>query len=79
MDGYFIQKWNYEQINELFSQLKFRPISLNREHIIIYNKNVIIYVMGGDFLKIKNLNICDNYYYKKAININLEGDLILLK
>ena len=35
--------------------------------------------MGGDFLKIKNLNICDNYYYKKAININLEGDLILLK
>ncbi len=66
-DGYFIHNWNYEKINELFSQLKLRPISLNREHMKICNENVIIHIRGGDFLKIKNLNICDNYYYKKAI------------
>ena len=70
-DGYFINKWNYEQINELFSQLKLRPISLNREHIKICNNNVIIHVRGGDFLKIKHLNICDNLYYKKAIEYAL--------
>jgi len=70
-DGYFIHNWKYEQINELFSQLKLRPIYLNREHIKICNENVIIHVRGGDFLKIKNLNICDNYYYKKAIEYAL--------
>ena len=70
-DGYFIHNWKYEQINELFSQLKLRPISLNKEHIKICNENVIIHVRGGDFLKIKQLNICDNYYYKKAIEYAL--------
>ena len=70
-DGYFIHNWKYEQINELFSQLKIKPISLNRESIKICNENVIIHVRGGDFLKIKHLNICDNYYYKKAIEYAL--------
>ena len=49
-------------INKLFSQLKLRPISLNREHIKICNENVIIHVRGGDFLKIKNLNIFFEYF-----------------
>ena len=70
-DGYFIHNWKYEEINELFSQLKLRPIYLNREHIKICNENVIIHVRGGDFLKIKHLNICDNYYYKKAVEYAL--------
>ena len=66
-DGYFIHNWKYEEIKELFSQLKLRPIYLKRDHIKICNENVIIHVRGGDFLKIKHLNICDIYYYKKAI------------
>ena len=70
-DGYFIHNWKYENINELFSQLKLRPIYLNREHTKICNETVIIHVRGGDFLKIKNLNICDSYYYKKAIEYAL--------
>ena len=70
-DGYFMNNWEYEEINELFSQLKLRPIYLSREHIKICNENVIIHVRGGDFLKIKHLNICDNYYYKKAIEYAL--------
>ena len=70
-DGYFIHNWMYEELNELFSQLKLRPIYLNREHIKICNENVIIHVRGGDFLKIKHLNICDNSYYKKAIEYAL--------
>ena len=70
-DGYFIHNWNYEEINELFNQLKLRPINLNREHIKICNENVIIHVRGGDFLNIKHLNICDNIYYKKAIEYAL--------
>ena len=70
-DGYFIHNWKYEQINELFSQLKIKPISLNRESIKICNENVIIHVRGGDFLKIKHLNICDSNYYKKAIEYAL--------
>ncbi len=71
-DGYFIHNWKYEQLNELFSQLKLRPIYLNKKHIKICNENVIIHVRGCDFLKIKNLNICDNYYYKKAIEYALK-------
>jgi len=70
-DGYFIHNWNYQQINELFCQLKLKPISLNKEHIKICNENVIIHVRGGDFLKIKHLNICDSFYYKKAIEYAL--------
>ena len=70
-DGYFINNWKYAEISELFSQLQLRPIYLNREHIKICNENVIIHVRGGDFLKIKHLNICDNYYYKKAIEYAL--------
>ena len=70
-DGYFIHNWKYEEIKELFSQLKLRPIYLKRDHIKICNENVIIHVRGGDFLKIKHLNICDIYYYKKAIEYSL--------
>ena len=70
-DGYFIYNWKYEEINNLFSQLKLRPILLNREQVKICNENVIIHVRGSDFLKIKHLNICDNSYYKKAIKYAL--------
>lgn len=70
-DGYFIHNWKYEEIKELFSQLKLRPIYLKRDHIKICNENVIIHARGGDFLKIKHLNICDIYYYKKAIEYAL--------
>ena len=71
LDGYFNHNWQYGEINELFSQLKLRPIYLNKEHIKICNENVIIHVRGGDFLKIKHLNICDTYYYTKAIKYGL--------
>ena len=71
-DGYFIHNWKYEQINKLFSQLQLRPIYMNREHIKICNENVIIHVRGGDFLKIENLNICDEHYYKKSIEYALK-------
>ena len=70
-DGYFIYNWKNEEINNLFSQLKLRPISLNKEHIRICSENVIIHARGGDFLNIKHLNICDNNYYKKAIEYAL--------
>jgi len=71
-DGYFNNNWDYEQISGLFRKLKLRPINLNKEEIKICNDNVIIHVRGGDFLKIKHLNICDTYYYKKAINYALK-------
>ena len=45
-----------KKINELLSQLNLRLISLNREHIKVFNENVIIHIRGGDFLKFKNLN-----------------------
>ena len=70
-DGYFINNWKYKELNELFTQLELRPIYLDKEHIKICNENVIIHVRGGDFLKIKHLNICDNYNYKKAVEYAL--------
>ena len=68
LDGYFNHNWTYEKIDELFSQLKLRPIDLDQNNIKISNQNVIIHLRGGDFLKIKNLDICKIDYYKKSID-----------
>ena len=67
LDGYFNQNWNYENLYELFSQLKLRKIILNKKNLKVCNENVIIHIRGGDFLNIKNLNICNSEYYRKAI------------
>lgn len=66
-DGYF-QNWQYEKLKQLFSQLRLKSIILKREDLKICNENVLIHIRGGDFLKIKNLNICKVDYYKKSIN-----------
>ncbi len=71
-DGYFNHNWTYEKLNELFSALKLVPFYLYKEHNKICNEDVIIHIRGGDFLKIKHLNICDSYYYKKAIEYALK-------
>ena len=67
LDGYFNQHWTYEKINKLIKELKLRPINLNKDHLKICNENVIIHIRGGDFLSIKNLNICKIDYYKNSI------------
>ena len=67
LDGYFNQNWTYVIINELFGQLKLRTIDLDKNHLNISNENVIMHLRGGDFLKIKNLDICKIDYYKKSI------------
>jgi len=68
IDGYFNQKWTFHKIKKAFSQLKLRQIELNKEYLQICNKDVVIHLRGGDFLKIPNLNICDLEYYKKSIS-----------
>ena len=67
LDGYFNQKWTYSTLKNTFSQLKLRPIELNKEHLQICNNDVVIHLRGSDFLKISNLNICKLEYYKKSI------------
>ena len=67
LDGYFNQNWTYNNLNESFNQLKLLPIRLNDKHLKICNDNVVIHIRGGDFLKIKNLNICKFDYYKNSI------------
>ena len=66
-DGYFTQKWTYSSLKNAFKQLKLRQIVLNKEYLQICNKDVVIHLRGGDFLKISNLNICKLDYYKKSI------------
>ena len=68
LDGYFNQNWNYTNLNEVFKVLKLKPIKLNKKHLKICNDDVIVHIRGGDFLKIKNLNICTIQYYRKAID-----------
>jgi len=68
LDGYFNQKWTYPTLSNAFSQLKLIPIELNREQVQICNNDVVIHLRGGDFLKIKDLNICKLEYYKKSIS-----------
>ena len=70
-DGYFNQSWDYNILHELFSQLKLKPINLNKKNLKFCNDYVLIHIRGGDFLKIQNLNICKVDYYKKAIRYAL--------
>ena len=74
LDGYF-QNWQYEKINQLFSQLRLKPIILKKEDLKICNENVLIHIRGGDFLKLRHLNICNVDYYKKSINYFLSKGL----
>ena len=39
------------------------------------NENVVIHIRGGDFLSIKNLNICKLNFYKKSIEYALSKGL----
>jgi len=75
LDGYFNQNWTYDELNLLFSKLKFTPINLNKEQLKLCNQNVIIHIRGGDFLSIENLNICKFDYYKNSINYALSKGL----
>lgn len=67
LDGYFNQYWDYSELNSLFSILKLKPIILNNNKQKLCNQNVVIHIRGGDFLSIKNLNICKLDFYKKSI------------
>ena len=67
LDGYF-QNWQYKDLNQLFSKLNTKQVILKKEDLKICNENVLIHIRGGDFLKIKHLNICKFEYYKKSIN-----------
>ena len=67
LDGYFNQNWEYKQLHSLFSILKLKKISLNKDQLKICKQNVVIHIRGGDFLSINNLNICKLAYYKNSI------------
>ncbi len=74
LDGYF-QSWDYKELYLLFSQLKIKSVILKKEDLKICNEDVLIHIRGGDFLKIKHLNICKFDYYKKSINYFLSKGL----
>ena len=67
LDGYFNQGYDYAELQSLFSILKLKKFKLNKEQLKICNQNVVIHIRGGDFLAIKNLNICKLAYYKNSI------------
>ena len=75
LDGYFNQNWKYESLYELFSQLKLRKIILDKKNLKVCNEDVIIHIRGGDFINIKNLNICKSDYYRKSIKYCLSKGL----
>ena len=60
LDGYFNQNWSYDELHSLFSTLKLKSFKLNKKQLKLCNQNVVIHIRGGDFLSIKNLNICQN-------------------
>ena len=74
-DGYFNQNWTYSKLNSLFNTLKLKPIKLNKEQLDLCNRNVVIHIRGGDFLSIKNLNICKLDYYKNSIKFAISQGL----
>ena len=71
LDGYFNQEWTYTSLKKTFSQLKLKPIKLNKEQLQICNNDVVIHLRGSDFLKIPELNICKLEYYKNAITYSI--------
>ena len=75
LDGYFNQYWNYRELNSLFRILKLKPLILNNYKQNLCNQNVIIHIRGGDFLSIKNLNICKLNFYKNSIEYALSTGL----
>ena len=75
LDGYFNQNWTYNELKSLFSLLKLIPIKLNTEKLKLCDQNVLIHIRGGDFLSIKNLNICKFDYYKNSIEYALSKGL----
>ena len=75
LDGYFNQNWSYSHLNSLFRILKLKPIKLNKERLKLGDQSVIIHIRGGDFLAIKNLNICKLDYYKNSIEYALSKGL----
>lgn len=75
LDGYFNQNWEYESLYELIAQLKLRKIILDKKNLKVCNGDVIMHVRGGDFLNIKNLNICKSDYYRKSIKYCLSKGL----
>ena len=68
LDGYFNQNWTFSELNSLFSVLELKKINLNNAQLNLCNQNVVIHIRGGDFLSIKNLNICKFEYYKNSID-----------
>ncbi len=75
LDGYFNQEWDYRELYSLFSTLKLKPIILDNDQQKLCNENVVIHIRGGDFLSIKNLNICKLDFYKKSIGYILSKGL----
>ena len=75
LDGYFNQHWDYRELYSLFSILKLKTIVLNNNKKNLCNQNVVIHIRGGDFLSIKNLNICKFDFYKKSIQYALSKGL----
>ena len=75
LDGYFNQNWTHSQLSSIFSILKLKPIKLNKEQLQLCNQNVVIHIRGGDFLSIKNLNICKLDYYKNSVKYALSKGL----
>ena len=75
LDGYFNQNWTFSKLNSLFSILELKPIELNKEQLNLCSQNVVIHIRGGDFLSIKNLNICKFDYYKNSIKYALSKGL----
>ena len=75
LDGYFNQDWTYNDLNSVFSILKLKPFTLIKEQLNICNKSVVIHIRGGDFLTIKNLNICKLDYYQNSIEYCLSKGL----
>ena len=75
LDGYFNQNWSYDELHSLFSILNLKPFKLKKEQLKLCNQNVVIHIRGGDFLSIKNLNICKLDYYQNSVKYALSKGL----
>ena len=75
LDGYFNQDWDFQELYSLIGLLKLKPIILDDDKQKLCDENVLIHIRGGDFLSIKNLNICKIDFYKKSIEYALSKGL----